>query len=274
LRQSPQCISKLPGAALQGKTWDELCDKAFVTAEAWADTAGDTSRDSTEAIEFFLAQEQPLRPIFDAMQRIRRLADGCTPGSVSEAVLRRDELLLGFFMSNPLRAINVKTLTWHLDNSGNVCRNSAGQWRLSIEPRAFKTRGKGKNKKKKKHYDVAIATWLVPLLENYLERFRPALCGGSPTGGFLFVSSNGGRMNDMNRRVFELTKRFIPRCGGISPHAFRHLVATVWLTVHPNDFLVVAELLNTSLQVILSTYAHLKKDVSFAKYEAFVSAMA
>jgi hypothetical protein len=47
----------------------------------------------------------------------------------------------------------------------------------------------------------------------------------------------------------------------------------VWLSEHPNDFFVVAELLNDSLQVVLSTYVHLKKDISFSKYEAYVSAM-
>jgi integrase/transcriptional regulator with XRE-family HTH domain len=273
LRQSPHLSRRLPHAVLLGRTWKKLCDDAFATAEAWSEAATDTSRDPQEAITFFLSQEKPLRPIFDAMHRIRRLADGCTPGSLSEAVLRRDELLLGFFTSNPLRAKNVKTLTWRPDNSGHVYKSSAGQWRLRIEAREFKTRRTGKQKKGKL-YDVAIAKWLTPLLENYLERFRLVLCGDAIDTGFLFLTSGrGGRMNDMNRRVFELTKRFIPKSGGISPHAFRHLVATVWLSEHPNDFFVVAELLNDSLQVVLSTYVHLKKDISFSKYEAYVSAM-
>lgn len=80
-------------------------------------------------------------------------------------------------------------------------------------------------------------------------------------------------MNDLNRRVFVITKRFIPRSGGISPHAFRHLVATVWLEEHPNDFFVVAELLNDFLQVVLNTYVHLKKNTSFSNYGTIVSAM-
>jgi integrase len=273
LRQNQHLFSKLPDGIAAGRTSDFMCDEAHATAEAWAATATDTSRNPQDGIAFFLEQKQPLRPIFDAMHRIRRLADGCMPGSISEALLRRDELMLGFFTSNPLRAKNVKTLTWKPDNSGHVYRTPSGQWRLRIEPREFKNRNGGKNKNRKK-YDVAIAAWLKPCLEGYLERFRAVLCGEHGHSPFLFLNSRtGGRMNDMNRRLYEITKRFIPRSGGISPHAFRHLIATVWLEEHPNDFFVVSELLNDSLQVVLNTYAHLKKDTSFSKYEAFVSSM-
>ena len=164
MRQSPHFLSKLPEGIVRGNTWEFLCDEAHATAEAWASTANDTSRNPQDEIAFFLQQKQPLRPIFDAMRRIRRLADGCTSDSQSEAVLRRDELLLGFLTSNPLRAINVKTITWKSDNSGHVYKTPSGQWRLRISSREFKTRGGGKNKKRKK-YDVAIAAWLAPYLE-------------------------------------------------------------------------------------------------------------
>lgn len=80
-------------------------------------------------------------------------------------------------------------------------------------------------------------------------------------------------MSNLNCRVLELTKRYIPGCGGIGPHAFRHLVATVWLQNHTNDFLTVAELLNDTLQVVLSNYSHLKKDTSFGRYEAFIDSV-
>lgn len=273
LRQSSDFISRLPSDVVAGRTWDFLCDEAHATAEAWASVAADTARNPNEGIAYFLEQAQPLRPIFDAMRRMRRVADGCMPGSVSEAVLRRDEVLLGFFTSNPLRVKNVKTLTWTADNRGHLYKTSTGQWRLRIQAREFKNRGGNKNKKRKV-YDVAVAPWLTPTLEEYLERHRPVLCQASPASQFLFPNSlTGERMDDMSRRVFDVTKRFIPQSGGISPHAFRHLIATAWLEEHPNDFYVVAELLNDTLQVVLNTYSHLKKDTSFSKYEGFVSAM-
>jgi integrase len=71
----------------------------------------------------------------------------------------------------------------------------------------------------------------------------------------------------------KLTKRLIPGSGGIRPHAFRHLVATDWLTRFPNDFLTVAELLNDSLEVVMKAYSHLKKDTAFSRYEEHVNRM-
>lgn len=50
----------------------------------------------------------------------------------------------------------------------------------------------------------------------------------------------------------------------------RHIVATDWLTHHPDDYLTVAELLNDSLTVVIQEYAHLKKDAAFSRYESHV----
>ena len=92
------------------------------------------------------------------------------------------------------------------------------------------------------------------------------------TGEFL-LSANGKRFNGLSHHLAKLTKRLIPGCGGIRSHAFRHLVATDWLTRFPNDFLTVAELLHDSLEVVLRDYAHLKKDSAFSRYEAHVNRM-
>lgn len=54
-------------------------------------------------------------------------------------------------------------------------------------------------------------------------------------------------------------------------HAFRHLVATDWLSQHPNDFLTVAELLNDKLDTVIRNYAHLKRDTSFSRYEQHIN---
>ena len=71
----------------------------------------------------------------------------------------------------------------------------------------------------------------------------------------------------------KVVKLYLPESGGISAHAFRHLVATDWLTRFPNDFVTVAELLNDTIAVVIKTYAHLKKETSFARYEEHVQSM-
>lgn len=163
LRQIPAFGNRLPADVVGDESWEQLCERAYDTAKAWGRASVDTSRDPDLTISYFLDQPQPLQPIFDCMRQMRRLSESCTPGSRLEAVLRRDELLLGFLVSNPLRAKNLKTLTWKPDNSGHIYKTAAGQWRLRIEPREFKNR---KGKKKTKTYDVAVAKWLIP-------RWRP-----------------------------------------------------------------------------------------------------
>ena len=42
---------------------------------------------------------------------------------------------------------------------------------------------------------------------------------------------------------------------------------------NPNDFLTVAELLNDSIAVVIKTYAHLKRETSFSRYEEYIARM-
>jgi hypothetical protein len=51
-------------------------------------------------LQFFLAQEFPLAPVFDAMRQLRENAAKAAGGSVTEALARRDEVLLGLLASN------------------------------------------------------------------------------------------------------------------------------------------------------------------------------
>ena len=273
LVQCPELAGRLPANIASGRPWAALCDETFEIVKVWKVDSDDTSRAPEAPLQFFLAQEFPLEPVFDAMRQLRENAAKAAGGSVAEALARRDELLLGLLVSNPLRAKNIKTLTYKSDNSGNIYQSHVGDWRIRIPGRQFKNR----KRVGKMVYDVPVARWLCKLLNDYVRCFRVTLVAGANGGdtGFFFVSSRGGkRFDSMNKHIYALTKALIPQCGGISPHAFRHLVATDWLTTHPNDFLTIAELLNDTLAVVLKDYAHLKKDVAFSRYEAHVERFA
>ena len=263
LLQSPELLEQLPEEATAGRTWSELCGLARRTVAEWKSACSDVSRDPVQPIQFLLDQENPMAPLFEAMRRLRDIGNAAPTGSLEEAVARRDELLLGLLLSNPLRRKNLIELTVRPDNSGTVYLSNAKEWRIRLQRATFKNGKKGTQESRA--YDVKVALWLNELLTDYVRHFRPLLAA---SGGHdnLFLSRCGTPLNDMTHRVLVLTKHLIPGSGGFGPHAVRHLVASDWLRRNPGDFLTVAELLNDTLEVVLSTYAHLKQDDALTRH--------
>lgn len=268
LCQQPDFKLELPEAAIGGRSWSDMCEEACELAGTWKSLSKGQSRNPETPLQYFFEQECPLTPIFDAMGKLHFEASRLAAGAVHEAVLRRDEILLGVLVSNPLRAKNLCTLTYRADNSGNVYKSGAGNWRVRIPGEKFKNRWRTTGTT----YDVALPTWLTPLIDDYVRDFRPRLVADNADVGYFFPSSKtGGKISSLGKLVFSLTRRLIPQCGGISSHAFRSLVATYWLKLHPEDYLTVAELLNDTLEVVIKHYAKLKKEDSFSRYEAEVA---
>lgn len=263
LTQSSTLVDQLSEETIKKRDWKDLCQEAHKTAREWKSSSTDVSRDPTTPIQFLLDQVNPLAPIFTAMERLRARGNAAISGSQEEALARRDELLLGLLISNPLRMKNIIELAVLPDNSGNVYQTNNAQWRLRLPRAAFKN-GKRSSLQTQK-YDVRIAHWLHPLLSDYVEHFRPVLARPTSPNN-LFLSKHGNQLNDMSHCVRRLTRVLIPGSGGFGPHAFRHLVATDWLTRNPSDFLTVAELLNDSIEVVMKTYAHLKKDDALTRH--------
>jgi integrase len=265
LGQCPNYSEKLPAHIVNGRSWEELCKNSRASAKSLKNDCVDKSRDPEEPIRTLLALEQPLAPIFDAMRKLRKIGDACPKNSIEEAVARRNEILLGVLVSNPLRSKNIITMTYKTDNTGDVYRTEIGQWRIRLSA----NRMKNKKSKKKKIYNAPLPSWLTPLLDDYVTKFRPILENGKKNDSF-FLSNRGQRFNSMNKQVYKLTSTLIPNCAGFGPHALRHLVATDWLMKNPNDFATVSELLNDSIEVIMNNYIHLRKDIAFSRYENYV----
>jgi integrase len=268
ITQCPQFSEKIPENIKNGRSWEEMCKFSRETAKSIKRDCHDKSRDPEEPIRALLALEQPLSPIFAAMRKLRKIGDASAADSIQEAVARRNEIALGILISNPLRSKNLITLTFKTDNTGDVFRNENGQWRIRITA----SRMKNRKRLKKKIYNVPIAAWLFPLIEDYIKKFRPTLATEDKSDYF-FLSGNGTRFNSFNKMIFNVTRTLIPGCSGFGPHAIRHLVATDWLTKNPNEFSTVSELLNDTIEVIMANYVHLRKDTAFLQYEEYVQAM-
>ncbi len=262
LTQHPELASKLPTEYLSGD-WTEMCLEARETATSLKNDCNDTSRDPAKPIAPLLALENPLQPIFDAMKKLRRIGDVSQKHSMGEAVARRDELIFGLLVFNPLRINNIITLSYKTDNSGDISRDTSGKWTIRLHANRMKNRKRVAGQT----YTVTLPAWLAALVEDYVNDHRKTLLGGKTCDNF-FLSSNGIRFEGLAQQFAKQTRTLIPGCSGFRPHAMRHLVATNWLVKNPNDFLTVSELLNDSLEVVMSNYAHLKKDTAFGRYNA------
>lgn len=270
-QQAPTFRPRLPVGyqPLSDDAWREMCAKSHKFLREYLQSANGVSRNPEERISDLLALPNPLLPIRQAISRIQEEAANAPPGSISEARHKRNALVLGLLLSNPLRLRTISALTWLPNGQGTLRGNSQQGWRIQLQPHHLKT---GK-RKRWRGYDVKIADWIKPMLDEYIAEYRETLLAGM-SSPYLFVGDREGEIwEGISATVFALTRRHIPGCQGFGPHAMRHLVATAWLRTHPGDFLTVAELLHDNLATVLDNYAHLKKDDSFSRYEVYLNSL-
>jgi len=211
-----------------------MCADARTTVTEWGNDAVDISRDPSDPIAGLLALDDPLEPVVKAISELDRLALAAPDGGYEEAGHKRDALLLSMLLVNPLRLRNYVSMSVLPNRSGYIYL-SGSQYRISIAKAGFKN-GKSQGVQ---NYDVGIPAFLTARIAEYLEVHRPILVGNRKDAGVLFPSRrSGGAYPKLGRHVHKLTKHLIPGCPGAGPHAFRHLVATVWLTRNPGDYLI------------------------------------
>lgn len=266
LTQNSQFLDDVPAEHRGNRNWLELCQASLIAAKDWNRASQEVSRIAAEPIQSMLDLEAPLQPVFNAMQALRRRSELAPSGSLDEAGARRDELILGFLISNPLRSKNIIELTYRPDNMGELYESSPHKWRVRL------AKMKNRANPKASRYDVAVADWLNCLITDYIKYFRPTLESGQGSDK-AFLTRRGGKMTGLGQRIQRMTRELIPGTGGFGPHAFRHLVATDWLHRNPNDYLTVALLLNDTLEVVMNTYAHLKRDQALARHSQQLAPM-
>lgn len=249
--------------------WRAMCERSHAYLRQFIRGAKGVSRAPDEPIANLLALPNPLKPVLNAIELIDAAAAGCPPGSISEARHKRNALLLAMLLSNPLRLRSIASLTWEPNGHGSLRGSAASGWRIVLAPHQLKNGDSNRGR----NYDVKVAAWLNSRLSEYLEEYRNTLLKGGHSP-YLFVGDEAEKLwGGLGSTVRHITRRYIPGSPGFGPHALRHLVATDWLRRFPGDFLTVAELLNDRLETVLASYAHLKRDDSFSRYEAHVAAM-
>lgn len=262
LTQMPSLNQHLPEGA-RHENWKDACREAFEWSSEmkrnFSATGLELSRAPMEPIKHILELPAPLEAIADMTSRMR----ACRPvtGGVEEAIWARDLLLIGLMASNPLRAKNIKLMTYKADNSGNLYKKPDGSWNLRIDKRAFKNL---KGAAGTEDYDVEITSNVWPAIEQYLHVYRPMLADADKVD-FVFLSSltekpKGyiGPWVSLSRRIFFLTKRFLWNCPGIGAHGLRYIVGTAILKKNPDAWGLAAAALHDKEETVRAHYAHLR----------------
>ncbi|WP_371880855.1 tyrosine-type recombinase/integrase [Caballeronia sp. S22] len=268
LALQPSMQSTLPERFIEGD-WSEACETSLKIAGEWKQQVGDKSRNPYEPIQPLLNLSEPLAPIIRAVRDLDRSAAAAPNGSVTEALHKRDALLLSMLMANPLRRRNYIQMTWNNSNTGNLYRREDGQWRLRFDRNDFKN----VTRSRKTPYDAPLPTALCERIDSYVTEYRPRLVQENPENSQVFPSRFGEKWEGLSRHVEKLTKKLVPETLGFGTHAFRHLVATDYLRKNPGDYLTVALLLHDKLETVLAEYAHLRQDDSFGRYEQHLAAI-
>ena len=210
-------------------------------------------------------------------------------GEVNQAVARRDHLLIKLESCIPLRAYNVSLLTYTDDNEGSFRTRPDGTWWLFIPKEHFKNR----RRKDLNDFNVQIEDQeLIEALGTYMRDHRKHLLGGAKcevcaaaklegkesdcpaakaTGAmcewtdYIFRPMVTGRKGQkalepwnpgaISRRVYDLTRDFLPEYPGFSIHWFRHLLASDYIKNHPEGFGVAAMLLHDTEATVRKYYA-------------------
>ena len=258
LTQTPTASSNLPDGTLVSTDIKVICAEAFhFSRNSIATLAEQTgkSRNPMEPLKAVLELRNPLEAVGDMV--IRMKAERPMTEGTSDAVWARDLLLIKILSSNPIRAKNLKMMTFAQDNSGNLYQTADGSWRLRFDKSDFKNfRGAAKDRE----YDMPIDKSAWGDIERYIKRYRPLLPYAAELP-YVFLSSDDKHMGpweNLNRRVFNLTKRFLWRCPGDGPHGFRHIVATSILKLSPNDWQTAALVLHDQVATVEKHYAHLR----------------
>jgi hypothetical protein len=260
--QTPELQLRLPPVDSL-RDWHEACSEAY----AWASEmkknlreAGiEHSREPMAPIKSVLELDDPLEAIADMVARMK----SCRPvtGGIDEAIWARDLLLVKLLASNPLRAKNMKLLTYCANNTGNLYRRPDGSWYIRIDKRAFKN---AKGAAKSRDYDMPVNRVVAVDIERYLNVYRPMLPDADKVD-FVFLSSLDekpagyvGTWKNLNRRIFYVTRRYLWDCPGIGAHGFRYIMGTATLKKAPGAWDAAAAVLHDEVDTVKAHYAHLR----------------
>ena len=257
--QSPSLRETLPERYRNG-SWDDMCERQMKYCRRLTQSLRgqiQMHRDPFEPLNGVLNLPEPMEAVVDMVQRMRAQRPIGNP--LLEAVWSRDLVLVKLIASNPLRHRNLAHMTWRADNTGNLYQKGDGSWHIRWKTVYFKN-AKGAAGDLDYNAEVHASVWSD--LERYLFKHRPLLLR-SPSDLLFLCKAKGPEdlkrphvpWDDLSKRIFWLTKKYLWNCPGVGAHAFRHLIGSSIIKAAPGEIQTVARVLNDRPGTVEKHYA-------------------
>lgn len=248
LRQQPEMMQRLP-ERFHAADWDTLCDETLDICRAHSKKKVVLTRDALRSLRPLLAVEDPLDPLYDAIDDLCHDAEAFPRGSIVAARSLRNAALLALLLTVPLR---LETLIQLTIGPGGHLTIKDGELFADIPEHLIKN-----GTKRGPLVIEGVKSELVEMIARYIELARPQFLKDKASDR-LFVSSRGNMWTGASTALAHFTRRYLHQYmdgKGLCMHSFRHLVATRYLKLHPDQYEGVAVLLHDNLQTVLDTYA-------------------
>jgi hypothetical protein len=184
------------------------------------------------------------------------------------ALLCRNELLMTWLTTLPWRQRNLRECKLgHQEHGGNLFKERLSEASTIAKPRwvedalnenrqdAFWQFLFRPDETKTSHrVHSLLPRQLIPILEEYLERYRPLLVNGEDPQT-LFLNDAGRPIS--SEGIFTIVGNITYQCvrRRINPHLFRDIFAVRWLEKNPEDYLSVSKILwHRNIQTTLRIY--------------------
>jgi site-specific recombinase XerD len=178
------------------------------------------------------ARLQLVDALFDLGTRLTAKAENQVSSTPRErAQLYRDGLMIAFLSCHPLRLTNFRLL-----ELGRHLRRADDGWWLEVEAAETKTR---------QPLQLPVQARLVPLLERYLQIWRPQLAspGRVARSRALWLTDQGRAISDTHAHL-RITRHTAHAFGRpVNPHLFRDALATTIALARPDKIGIVTPLL-------------------------------
>jgi integrase len=189
---------------------------------------------------------------------------------IPRAVFYRDMLLMALVQANPLRARMWSIMKF----DRNLVKEKDGSWWIYFEKKDFKNRWALDS-----DYQVRLSKSVWGLIDEYREKYRAKFFHASSCDYVFLPSRNSPEIELQDYRispvaisgiVVQRTFEYIPGCDGFRIHSFRHILATDIIKNDPErGFERASTVLHDSLEMVKSTYSHLKTCEFYEPYNSY-----
>jgi hypothetical protein len=163
-------------------------------------------------------------------------------------------LMFRLWCYRPYRQRNMREM--QLDE--NLHKDAHGKWFITFRGEQLKVASK---RGRSNEFNLQFPNALVPVLEEYLNVWRPILVGkAGHSSPYVFLTQHGTPYNV--RTLNTTTGAIVYRYTGKHwhPHIVRTVWATEWIRKTHGDFYTAAVMLNDKLETVIANYAHLLEE--------------